>query len=46
MDDVPFGLIEIVLAFGFILALASWEVIRNRRALDRLRREQAGEPPR
>ena len=44
MDEVPAGLIEIVLVFGAILGLATWEVVRNRRALARLRRgEGSGE---
>lgn len=38
MDDAPFGLIEIVLGFGVLLGLAIWEVIRNRRALDAVRK--------
>lgn len=42
MDDVPFGLIEVVLGFGALLAWAAWEAVRTRRDLARLRRE-AGE---
>lgn len=41
MDGSSLGLIEIGLAFGLVLALAVFETVRNRRALQRLRREQA-----
>lgn len=41
MSDAPFGLIEIVLGFGLILAWAAWEIVRNRRELARLK---AGKP--
>ena len=44
MDDVPFGLIELLLVFGGILGFAVWEVVRNRRALDRIRRGETGPP--
>lgn len=40
MNEVPFGLIELVLVFGALLAWAGWEVVRNRRELDRLKRER------
>lgn len=40
--DAPYGLIEIGLGFAALLAWASWELIRNRRALARLRRERDG----
>lgn len=45
MDDLPLGLIEIVLAFGLILALAIWELVRNRRALAALRSKPTQVPP-
>lgn len=35
MDDLPFALIEMMLVFGVVLAWALWEVLRNRRALQR-----------
>ena len=41
-DDVPYGIIEIGLVFGSLLAWATLEVIRNRRELARLRRERDG----
>lgn len=37
MSEAPFGLVEIALAFGAVLAWAAWEIRRNRRALARLR---------
>lgn len=37
MSDGPLGVIEIILAFGAVLGLAVWELVRNRRALDRMR---------
>lgn len=40
MDDASYGLVEIVLAFGALLAWAGFELVRNRRALARLRRER------
>ncbi len=43
MDEVPYGIIEIGLVFGALLAWATWEVIRNRRELAKLRRER-GDP--
>jgi hypothetical protein len=46
LEDPPYGLIELVLVFGSILALAVWEVVRNRRELERMRRiRDGGEPP-
>lgn len=42
MDDVPFGLIELVLVFGGILAFGIWEIVRNRRALARMRAGESG----
>lgn len=42
MDDVPYGIIEIGLLFGALLAWAAWEVIRNRHELARLRGERDG----
>lgn len=42
MDGDSFGIIEIGLAFGAVLAFAAWELVRNRRALARLRRERDG----
>lgn len=44
MDGSPLGLVEICLGFGAVLALAAYEVVRNRRALARLR-EKAPDPP-
>ena len=38
MDDTSLGVVEILLAFGVVLALATREVIRNRRALVELRK--------
>lgn len=40
MDDANFGLIELILVFGGLLGWATWELVRNRRALERLKRER------
>lgn len=40
MEDPPYGAIELGLVFGFILALAIWELVRTRRALARLKRDR------
>jgi cytochrome oxidase assembly protein ShyY1 len=47
VDEPSYGLIEIVLAFSVILGLAVWELIRNRRALARIKavEKQAGRCP-
>ena len=37
MSEGPFGVIELVLVFGGVLGFAVWELMRNRRALARLR---------
>ena len=42
MDDMSYGIVEIGLVFGLLLAWATWEAIRNRRELARLRRERDG----
>ena len=41
MSDAPFGLVEIALAFGAVLAWAAWEIRRNRRELARLKARDA-----
>jgi hypothetical protein len=38
-DTTAFGLIEMVLVFGLVLALAVWELVRVRRSL---REDQSG----
>lgn len=42
MDSGSYGIIEIGLVFGALLAFATWELVRNRRALARLRRDRDG----
>ena len=37
MSEGPLGVIEIVLAFGGVIGFAVWELMRNRRALNRMR---------
>ncbi len=48
MDEVPYGIIEIGLAFGSLLAWAVWETVRTRRDLARLKakRDMKGHAPR
>lgn len=40
MDETPFGLIEVALGFGALLAWAIWDVVRTRRELARMRRDR------
>lgn len=45
MDGIPLGAIEIGLAFGAILLFAAWELRRNRRALNEMRKPPPVKPP-
>lgn len=40
MDEVPYGIIEIGLVFGSMLAWAVWETMRTRRDLARLKHKR------
>jgi hypothetical protein len=42
MNDIPYGIIELVFVFGIILAFLFWELI----SLRRYRRHKDEQPPR
>ena len=41
MDDIPYGAIEVVLAFGLLMIWGGWDLARNRRALNAMRNKAA-----
>lgn len=40
MEDLPFGMIELILGFGALLCWAAWEVRSNRRAMAKAREKK------
>lgn len=43
MENVGFGLVEIVLVFGGVMGFGIWQIVTNRRALEKARAARAAE---